>query len=67
MILKTFGKFLMTGVILIDLQKAFNTIDHHVLQEISLGHNFSPLASASCGETRIGILSLYAHALGLAC
>ena len=48
-ILKGFGKGVMTGMILIDLHKAFDTIDHDIL-------NFSQPASAPCGVPQGSIL-----------
>ena len=38
-VLKVFNKCLMTGMILIDLQKAFETIDHDILLEKLVGPN----------------------------
>ena len=40
-ILKGFGKGMMTGIILIDLQKAFDTIDHDVLLQKLYAIGFS--------------------------
>ena len=55
-ILKGFDKGMMTGMILIDLQKSFDTSDHDVLWQKFFSKNFSQPASASCGVLRGFIL-----------